>query len=261
MAQGAVGTQQQQHAMMMMQQIPGTPPSPPQQLSQAQMQSSPLASILPRPGGTRNDGLAKGQVFKSDRTIQKLSQSDTLFRLYSEGPKASSGGGQGASALSSAQPLEQGAGAVDSVDAQGSPRGQGDNQDSLFKLFTASPSSFGAAPAASGAQEPTDGGSKAAAQTATTATSSSDDSAELPQTPNDVAAMKDLAALSQDPSAGQAQLPDSSAASSSSSFSSSSSSSSLAASSAALPPAPAPAPLRATDAADRGLFDIWQVMM
>jgi hypothetical protein len=188
--------QQQQHAVMMMQQIPGTPPSPPPQLSQAQMQSSPIAAILPKPGSAGNGGLAKGQVFPSDRAIQKLSQGNTLFRIFSA-PESSfekkSAAGNAPAAPSGGQPSRD----AQAVDAHGSPRGAGDNQDSLFKLFTASPSAFGAPPPPPSlfvdqiAQESTDGGSKAAQE------STSDDSAELPQTPNDVAAMKDLAALSQ----------------------------------------------------------------
>ena len=198
-AQGPVISQQQQqqqHAVMMMQQIPGTPPSPPPQLTQAQMQSSPVAAILPKPGGTGNGRLAKGQVFPSDRAIQKLSQGNTLFRLFSA-PESSfekiRPAGNGPSAPSGGQSSRD----ARAVDSQGSPRGAGDDQDSLFKLFTASPSAFGAPPPPPSLfvgqipQGSTDGGSKAAQA------STLNDSAELPQTPNDVAAMKDLAALSQ----------------------------------------------------------------
>ena len=198
-AQGPAISQQQrqqQHAVMMMQQIPGTPPSPPPQLSQAQMQLSPIAAILPKPGGAGNGRLAKGQVFPSDRAIQKLRQGNTLFRLFSA-PESSfekkTPAGNRPSAPSGGHPSRD----AQAVDSQGSPRGVGDDQDSLFKLFTASPSAFGAPPPPPSLfvgqipQGSTDGGSKAAQA------STSDDSAELPQTPNDVAAMKDLAALSQ----------------------------------------------------------------
>jgi hypothetical protein len=135
--QSFVGSQQQQHAMMMEQQIPGTPGAQemlaPQQPAQQQL-SGPMSAILPLPG-TQSQGLANGQVFKSQRTISKLSQGDTLFRLYSEGPASSSP--KGGVTLSSSVALPKQQQGSDAVDAEGSPRGDGDNQDSLFKLFTA----------------------------------------------------------------------------------------------------------------------------
>jgi hypothetical protein len=65
--------------------------------------------------------------------------------------------------------------------------------------------------------------------------------------------MKDLSQLAKDPSSGVAPLaPDGTSASPSGTALSDSPL-------AALPPAPAPAPsMKATDAADRGLFDIWE---
>ena len=135
--QNFVGSQQQQHAMMMEQQIPGTPGAQqmlaPQQPAE-QQQSGRMSAILPLPV-TQSQGLANGQVFKSQRTISKLSQGNTLFRLYSEGPASSSPKGSATLSSSGALPKQQHA--SDAVDAEGSPRGDGDNQDSLFKLFTA----------------------------------------------------------------------------------------------------------------------------
>ena len=118
---------------MMEQQIPGTPGAKemlaPQQQPVLQQQSGPMSAILPQPAAQSQ--LGHGQVFKSQRTISKLSQGDTLFRLFSEGPTSSSNKGD---APGPGGMMQEGSHAVDS---QGSPRGDGDNQDSLFKLFTA----------------------------------------------------------------------------------------------------------------------------
>jgi len=82
------------------------------------------------------------------------------------------------------------------------------------------------------------------------------DLSALPHSHEDVAALNDLSQLDKDPAAGMAPLPaDDVSAAASPSDAGAEASSGL----SALPPAPAPAASpRATDAADRGLFDLWE---
>jgi len=218
-----------------------------------------MAAILPKPGGANE--FAQGQVFKSQKTISKLSKGSTLFRLYSEGPKPSHLAPRmpGPLSLSSTSATHGGAGA--------SPQqADGDNQDSLFKLFTAPQSSFDAPastePAAAALQGPQPS-VKASSDTA----DADDDSSNLPHTRQDVEAIKDLARLS-DPVADPSATTDTllshlSTAPAATSHAAPRSSSLISAGQAmtsgpgALQLAPASG-LRASDVADQGLFALWQ---
>ena len=151
-------------------------------------------------------------MFKSQSTIHKLSKGNTLFRLYSEGPSTdpspSTGSGTSSSLQSSLHmPSPSNPSSTDAVDSQGSPRGNADNQDFLFKLFTAPDSSLEAASPSSppASLQASAASSSAAADQPMSAERTSEDQdlgGDMPKTRNDLTAMKDLAELAKNPAAG-----------------------------------------------------------